>query len=572
MKHTKVLLDNEARQAILDGVSTIYEPVRRTLGPHGSNALTYGVFGRPSRLTNDGVTIAEVIEPLDDYQNLVAKAFKDGAKKTNEKAGDGTTSTVVIAGKLINNILSELMASASSIGTSSKGGAMDIKRRLATSVKNVISQIKEKAHKVDTIEELVKIATVSIEDPELGKIIAGMAWEIGEYGFIDIVEGFKGEIETEIIKGARFPAKIVAKGFVNDPAKFRMVAQDVEIIVTNYKLDNVSVVSKFLNPLLNDHKKIAILAPEFSKEVTEDLFQACYKLLTEGGKIAKQKTSLDIYPVKVPSLRTEQFEDLAIYFGARFINKDQGDKLQNIRESDLGFLDKLVVKDSEIREDAIATGGKGTKGLVETGAESPVAQRIEVLKKQVEETKDEADKNHIRRRIAGLSSAVGIIRVGAASESELYYLKKKIEDGVYSCKGALEEGYVKGGGLCLKEISETLSEDDPLRLALRAPYEQIQENAEGEFEIGEDVIDPAKVVRLSVEHAISVASNLITAKIIIPEVRERSPEEGYSEIASAIRIYNKLYAKEQGILKENLDEIEKDNKTRDDALIRSVID
>src|SRR3990167_7616774 len=527
-------LDKEARQVILDGVNKVYEPVRRTLGPAGTNALTYGLYGRSHRLTNDGVTIAEVIEPLDEFENLAAKAFKDAAKKTNEKAGDGTTTTVVIAGRLINDIFTQIMLGTSTIGGEIKQSVMHMKKRLFESAKKVSEKIRQVSQKVESADDLVKIATVSVESDELGKTIGEMAWKVSLDGFIDIVEGHRGVIETEIIEGARFPAKIVAKGFVNDSAKFRMVADDVEVLITNYKLDNVAQVADFLNPLLKKHPKIAILAPEFSKDVTQDLFSACYKLIPDGkGGAMKEKTGNDIYPVKVPSLRTEQFEDLAIYFGARFINKDQGDKLYGIRETDLGFLTKLIVKDSEIREDAMAIGGKGEKELIELNPitketyeqTSPVKERIKILKQQIEETKEEQDKNHLRRRIAGLSSAIGIIRVGAQSESEIYYLKKKVEDGVYSCKGALEEGYVKGGGLCLKEIAETLDESDPLRPALIAPYEQIQQNAEGNLEIGDEIIDPAKVVRLSVEYAVSSAASLITAKVIIPEVREKSMVE-----------------------------------------------
>jgi len=574
---TKTLLDNEARSAILRGVNAIYEPIRRTIGPSGSNFLTYGVYGRSHRLTNDGVTGSEVIEPLNEYENLAAKAFKDGAKKTNDKAGDGTTSCIVIEGSLINNLFSYLQQ-ASTIG-GGRQNTMSIKRKLQETCKWVVEEIKKVAKKVESEEELIKIATVSTESEELGKIIGGMAWEIGEYGFIDITEGHKGIIETEVVKGARFPAKTVAKGFINDASKFQMVANDVEVVLTNYKLESVAQVAKFLEPLLEKHPNLAILAPGFSKDVAEELFKVCYKLVPDGkGGFSKQKTAVNIYPVQIPSLRTEQIQDIAIYTGARFINKDDGDKTHNIRETDLGFLSKLVVKDSDIREDAIAIGGKGTQELTSLEGEalvskgSLVKQRIETLKKQIEEQKDEADKNLTRRRIAGLSSAVGIIRVGAQSESELFYLKKKVEDGINACKGALEEGYVKGGGLCLKEIAETLPPDDYLRPALLAPYEQIQENADNNLVIDEWVIDPAKVVRLAVEHAVSGASNLITVKMIIPEIREKSPAEGYEEIANALRLYAGLYAKVEGILASNREEIERDSLTRDDNLIRSVID
>ena len=270
-----------------------------------------------------------------------------------------------------------------------------------------------------------------------------------------------------------------------------------------------------------------------------------------------------MFPVKVPSLRTEQFEDLAVYFGATFINKDTGKKLENTEDTDLGFVQKLVVKDTENREDAVAIGGKGVLEEKMKVADqdyqvsSPVAERIKILKEQIGEERIETHKKLLERRIASLASAVGVIRVGASTNAESLPLKLKIEDAQYACKSALEEGYVKGGGLCLKEIAEELPESI-LTEALKAPYEQIQANNEEPLEIGEDVIDPAKVVRLAVEHAVSVVANLITCKILIAEEREKNPAEGYEAIAKAINRHNVMFAKKEGILKENMDEMEAD--------------
>ena len=346
-----------------------------------------------------------------------------------------------------------------------------------------------------------------------------------------------------------------------------MEIADSAVLLTNYVIDK-HIMSVFLGKLQN-LPKLTIIAPEFKDSA-----------LVTMAQINKKNAELIYAPVKVPSLKTVQFEDIEVFTGARFINKDRGDKPENISNADLGFLAKLIVKDADIREDAIALGGKGTQNIRESqlvgkkvmlSGESMVEQRIKTLKEQLEATREEGQKNLLRRRIAGLASAVGVIRVSCDSEAETYYWKKKIEDAVYACKAALEEGYVKGGGLALKEIAETLPEDNLLRPALLAPYEQIQENSEG-IEIGADIIDPTKAIRCAVEHAVSVAANLATVKVIIPEEREKSPAEGYEEIAKAIRLYTLMIAKEKAIDMENIEEVERDTMAHHDNLLRQTID
>jgi chaperonin GroEL len=551
-KPTKVLLDERAREAIWRGVAAIYEPVRRTLGPEGGNALMYRTFNRGSRITNDGKAIADVIEPLDEFENLAAKAFKEATDKTNEKAGDGTTTTTVIGGHLINEIFRKLSESSSSIRTKTAGGkvgVMRLRREMQEAVVYVIEAIKQRAKKVESLEELEKIAVVSVEDVEIGKIVAKMAWEVGVDGFVDVTDGHKGEIEVEVIKGMRIPAKVGAKAFVNNPARFEMIAADIPCLVTNYALDNAAQVNAFTGNLQT--AKLAIFAPSFSENVLV-------------GMVAAFKQGFHIYPIATPGLRTEQYEDLAVYIGANFINKDTGRKLQNIKEADLGFAEKIVVKDSDAKEDATVIGGRGTQeGTTKVNGEelkvaSAVSDRITTLQAQMEIAPSEMQRKSLERRVASISAAVGIIRVGASSQAEGLYKKLKIEDAVYACKAALQEGYVRGGGLCLKEVAEELPESI-LTSCLKAPYEQIQANAEGELEIGEDIIDPAKVVRLAVEHAVSVAAHLATAKIIIPEMRDKAPSEGYEEIAKAILKGVRYWAIQQGLVKENQDEMDRDN-------------
>lgn len=532
-KTTKTKVGKAAREAILRGVNAIYEPVRLTLGPEGGNALLYRTFGRGPRVTNDGVTIAEVIEPEDEFEHLAATAFKEAAKRTNERAGDGTTTTIVIGGKLMNDIFASLNASDSirSKTAGGKSGAMRIRRELLAAAELVKQEIEKVAVKIKDVKDLIKIATVSVEDEGLGKTIAEMVYKIGSYGYVDVVEGFKGEIETEVIEGMRFAAKVPAKAFVNNPARYEMVAENCPVVVTNFKLDNAAQVHSFTQHLST--QKLVIVAEGFSDAVLVALAQAV-------------KQGFFVFPVAAPALRTEQWHDLAAYMGATCIDKNEGRKLEQIREQHLGFVDKLVVKDTEAREDAVALGGKGAKTDV-------VAERVKVLQKQIEETRVDSHKKLLERRIASMASSVGVIRVGAPSQAEGLYKKLKIEDAVYACKAALEEGYVHGGGLCLKEIAESLPQS-VLTDALKAPYDQIQANAEEELKIGKDIVDPAKSVRLAVENAVSVAAHLVTAKIIIPETRERQPAEGYTDIARAIMQFNRYWAKREGMQQEGEDE------------------
>lgn len=527
LKTTKAVTGKDAVRYILEGVNAIYEPVRRTLGPKGKNALLYGTFGGSPRITNDGVTIAECIEPKNEFVQLVAQSFKEACKRTNERAGDATTTTTVIAGHAVNKIFNTI--NAGGIG----GGSQDVvalRRRLLDDGKKVVEEVRNQAVKCESLSNLEKVAIVSVEDETLGKLIASIVWEVGTDGFVDVTEGFKTEIEHEVIKGMRFPAKVPAKAFVNNPARYEMVITDAPIMVTNYAMDNAAEVGDMCNRLIQESglRKFAMLAPSFSEQVLVELVRAA-------------KNNVFIFPVKVPSLRTEQFEDVCAYLGAHFINKDTGRTLKSVLLSDLGFVERLIVKDIDAREDAVATGGKGSK----TDA---VKERVEMLRKAIDETRVASHKKLLERRIASLSSAVAVIRVGSMSDAETKYLKLKVDDAVYACRGALEEGYVRGGGLCLKAIADAMS-DSPLSDSLRAPYQQIMANAGvTDMAVGDDVIDNAKAVRLAVEHAVSVVAHLITTDTLVAEERDRSPVEGYDAIASALERKNRMWAKREGLL------------------------
>jgi len=547
--YTSVLTGEKARKKVRSGVNQVFHAVRLTLGPEGQNAILPRTFNRGPRLTNDGVTVSENIKPKDEHERLAADFFKEGSKRTNEMVGDGTTGTAVVAGTLMNIIFDMLdQDSAPSAGLNSSPtdvkGARAIRGEMKNAKELVIKEIKKMAKPIESLEDLKKIAVISIgkEDVQIADKVAEMLWEVardkdGNFvdNHVDTVEGYKGVVETMITKGMSFPAKVAHRGFVTNPERFEMIVEDVPVFITNYKMDNVAEVVNLLNKM--QEPKIALFAPAFSNNVIMSL-------------AASAKNGIQIFPVLCPALRTEQLEDLAIYTGAVVVDKEKGKKLSNVTKEVLGYAEKLTVKDVEGREDAILQGGK-------KGQDEKIKERVAMLKGQAVEAKNEMTKMSIEKRIANLHAAVGVVRVGASTNAELLYLKLKIEDGVFACKAALQEGYVPGGGLCLKAVAEKLPKS-VLTEALKAPYNQIQSNAGGSLEIGEDVIDPARVVRLTVEHGVSVASSLITTGISVVEVRDKSMGEGEEMIAKALTKKAYFDAKHAGMLGEAQDESEND--------------
>lgn len=561
---TRTIVGKKSREAIRKGVNAIYIPVSLTLGPQARKALMYRTHNRGSRIVDDGHIVAQCQEPKDPFVRLAASTFKEACQRTNERVGDGTATTAVIGGRLYNDcddLLSDSSSDSDMAARKTVGriGVSTLKAQILASAEWVKGEIRKVAKKIENVDDLTKVATISVGgDSALGKTIAEMAYHVGEDGFIDVVEGYKGEIETEVIDGFRFPAKPGAKAFVNNPARYEMVAQDCPVLITNYALDNGGDISSVLRrfnegtPNTPGTSKIIVIAPSFSESVLVSM-------------VAAVKQGYFIYPVKVPSLRTEQFEDLAIYSGARFINKDKGNTLRSASMQDLGFLSKLIIKDTENREDAVATGGRGavdvevvSKKEHEKVMSSPVKDRIATLKGQLKETQQENFKKLLERRIASMGSSIGIIRVGDSTQASSLDRKLKIEDAVYACKAALRGGYVKGGGLCLKEIAEKMKEGDILAPALMAPYARIQASVDGGIEIGEDVLDPAEAEIYAVEHACGVVANLITVEIMTPETEEVGMGDGMLAVAKEIGFIGLGMRKQQGILQENELEMERD--------------
>lgn len=572
MQTTRTIVGREARKAVLDGVNAIAVPVGMTLGPEPRKALTFRQYNRGSRIIDDGHTLAQVQEPRSPFARLAAHTFREACQRTNEKVGDGTATTAAVGGRLFNDCYALVEEGSSTMAGNGSGrvGVSTLRRRILESAEAVKAAIRASAHKISSLEELERVATVSVGgNAALGKTIAGMAWKVGVDGFIDVVEGYKGEIETEVMTGFRFPAKPGAKAFVNRPERYEMTASDVPVLVTNHPMDNQNVVAPIMRKINEGDgtgdgtNKVVVIAPSFSDAVLIEM-------------VAAAKKGYFIYPAKVPALRTEQFEDLAVYCGARFVDKSKGASLSGIAVSDLGFAEKIVVKDTEAREDATIIGGRGsievesrvnvevpTKGgktrpSTKAVVSSPVADRIAVLKSQLSEQSQESFRKLLERRIASMGSSVGIIRVGGSTQASSLDEKLKVEDAVYACKAALRGGYVAGGGLCLAKIADTLPEGDVLKAALSEPYRKIQASVDGGVAIGKDVIDPADAEFYAVEHACGVVANLITVEIVTAEVDEQSPAEGYAAIAREIGMIGLSMRVEKGQLDENQREMERD--------------
>lgn len=524
--------NNKVLEYLKTGVEAIAIPVSKTIGPEAGTTLMYRTYGRGPRNVDDGFYTSEVIIPKNPFVRLVSEYFKEATMRTNRKVGDGTSGTTVLAHALFTQIYNKLQAKTQgySSGKSVAQGVMSMKREILIEADKVKEAVKKSAKPIKTLADLEKISAISLgESNDISKLIAKMAWEVGVDGFIDVVEGYKGEIEHEIVKGMRFNAKVCGKAFVNKPERYEMVIEDSPVFITNHKIEN-DLEAKFIIGKF-ESTKIIVMAPDFSEQVLVNMILA-------------RNNGTFIWPVKIPSLRTEQMEDLAVYFGAKLCDKNKGDKLIHAKKEDLGFIERLIVKDVETKEDAIALGGRGEKN----GA---VKERIKVLKGQLVETKEPQFQMLMQRRIASMASAGGVIRVGSPTDAESLPLKLKIEDDVFACRAALKSGYVQGGGLCLKEISEKLPKTSLLKEALLAPYKQIQENAGGELQIGKDVFDPADAVYYTVEHATSVVASLITIKNLVVEENDMMPGEGETAIAGAINNAVLAWKKKEGLLSES---------------------
>ena len=486
-----ILLGQEARDKIKNGMSQVANLVRCTLGGI-SRSVMFEYKGR-TQVANDGMRIAQEVVLKDEVENLGAQAIIEVAIRQNEMAGDGTTTAMILTEAIIDEAMKKIGGVPDFMMT---GGVnvLEIRRQIQKSCKNIIEKLKQSANPIATKEELEKVAAVSLDDEELGKIVAGMVWEVGKDGCVTVEEGFHPQTEYEVIKGMKFPGTYISDFLITNAQRKEAVWENTSIIVTNATIESFNDLKAIYWAVQEKMKKdkVAVIAWKFDKAMIPPII------------MGNLKTPFKLLAIKASEAH---LEDVAAYTGAvfldtRIISPDKS-VFENFTPDMVGRAEKVIAS----KDDIYIMGG---------GAKREDIKKItDNLKVQLLMEKTEMFRKKLEKRIASLSSGIGLIQVGAMTEQEREYLRLKIDDAVCASKVALEEGVVKGGGLALKEIAEKLPDDDILKEPIMAPWRQIQKNAGGTLEISENIIDPLKVVRLALENACSEAGIFITTDGVI---------------------------------------------------------
>lgn len=530
----KLLFGEEARMALKRGVDIVGDAVRVTIGPRGRNVVIDRGWGVPT-ITNDGVSIARDISLPDKFENMGADIIKEVATKTNEAAGDGTSTAT---------ILMQVMVEEGFANTTDGVNAMGLKLGIEAAKKDAVEILKGLSKAISTPEEITQVATISSESAEIGKIIAETIDKVGKNGVVTVEESQSFGVESEIVEGFEFLNGYISPYMVTNPDKMEAEYRDIAVLVTDKKISSVKEILPLLEKLANSGKKDLVI-------IAEDV---------EGEALAtfilnKMKGGFNILAVKAPGFgdrKKEILEDIAITVGARVISESLGTTLQLTDLSDLGFVSKVV----STKDKTLIAGGRGVKSEIDT--------RIASIKVQLETTESKHDKEKMEERIGKLSQGVAVIKVGAATETEMKYLKLKIEDAVNATKAAIEEGIVIGGGAALVKVAATMFANpkksekfaDEFSLgyqvvitALEAPLRQIAINCGKTGEEIEDIIagiklgvnlgydalsdkmvgdmflagiiDPVKVTRSAVERAASAAAVLLTTEVAITEIDKK---------------------------------------------------
>jgi len=523
-----ITFDDKARQSLKRGVDKLAQAVRITLGPRGSNVILDKGFGSPV-ITNDGVTIAKEIELEDKNENLGAEILKQAAEKTNDVAGDGTTTAIVLAWSMITAGLKNVVAGAN---------PLSIKRGIDKTVKVVVKELLGAAQKVETHDEIANVGTISAGDKEIGKLIADIFDEVGKDGVITVEESKTLGLTKEVVKGLQFDKGYISSYMVTDSDKMEAVLENPSIIITDQKITNIHEVLPLLDKIVQSGKKdLLIIAEDVSGEALATLV------------INKLRGTFNVVTVKAPGFgdrKKEILDDIAIVTGGKIISEEIGMKLDKAELEDLGSARKVVIT----KENTTIIEGSGEAEAIKN--------RVKQIKKELETNDSEFEKEKLEERLAKLSGGVAVIKVGAATEVEQKEKQHRVEDAVRATKAALEEGVVSGGGIALlrnsnilksKEIAfEDLDERigfDIVCRALEEPIRQIAENAgrngevvleeakkhkdnegfdakKGEFVdmFKSGIVDPTKVTRSALENAASVAGMFLTTKVVITDIPE----------------------------------------------------
>jgi len=522
----QLLFNEKARRSLKRGVDILADAVKITLGPKGRNVVLDKGFGGPT-ITNDGVTIAKDIDLEDKFENMGAQLVKEVATKTNDVAGDGTTTATLLAQALIDEGLKNVTAGANPIG---------IRRGLEKATDVVVKELQKNAKEISGKEEVAQVATISAQDPEVGKLIADVMDQVGKDGVITVEESQTMGLEKEIVEGMQFDRGYVSHYMVTNTERMEVVFENPKILITDYKISAVADILPVLEKMAQSGKKdLVIIAEDIEGEALATLV------------VNKLRGTFNTLAIKAPGFgdrRKEMLSDIAILTGATVISEETGMKLDGTEVGMLGEARKVVSD----KDNTTIVEGKGS--------EAEIKKRIAQIKAQLETSTSDFDKEKMQERLAKISGGVAVIKVGAATEVELQEKKHRIEDAVQATKAAVEEGIVAGGGTALIDALPVLEDLDftgdeetaikLLRRAMEEPLRQIAANAgrEGsvvvdevkkrEKNVGYDadkheyvdmikagIIDPLKVTRSAIQNAVSVASMLLTTEAAVTDIPEK---------------------------------------------------
>ena len=527
----QLLFSEEARRQLIKGVDAVAEAVVTTLGPKGRNVALDRKFGAPT-ITHDGVTVAKEIELEDPFENMGAQLLKEAATKTNDIAGDGTTTSTLLAHAIVTDGMKNLAAGAN---------PMLLKRGIEAGTKAVADAISKLAIPVKTKEDIANVASVSAQDREIGELIAGVFDKVGNDGVITVEDSQGLEFETDYVEGMQFDRGYISPYFVSNPETMEAVIEDAYLLIHDKKISAAQDMVPLLEAMVQSGKReLVIIAEDIDGEALATLV------------LNKLRGMLNVLAIKAPGFgdrRKAMLQDIAVLTGATVISEETGRKLESATIADLGQAAKVTSS----KDETTVVGGKGKSAEIKA--------RIEQIRVEIDKSTSDYDREKLNERLAKLSGGVAVIRVGAATETELKEKKHRVEDAVSATRAAIEEGIVPGGGVALLKAAEAISkvkiDSDDAKIgvaivgrALEMPMRKIAENAgkegsvvvdsvrraqkeAGNDKIGYDVlaedfvdmveagwIDPAKVTRGALENAASIAAMILTTEALITDLPE----------------------------------------------------
>ena len=520
---------SEARAALERGVNQLADTVKVTLGPKGRNVVLDKSFGAPL-ITNDGVTIAKEIELEDGFENMGAQLIREVAAKTNDVAGDGTTTATVLAQAMVHEGMKNLEAGANPIV---------LRKGMKKATDKAVEAIREMSSKVNGKEQIARVAAVSSGDDKVGQMVADAMEKVSNDGVITIEESKTMQTELDLVEGMQFDRGYISAYMATDMEKMEAVLDDPYILITDKKISNIQEILPVLEQIVQSGARLLIIAEDIEGEALTTLI------------VNKLRGTFNVVAVKAPGYgdrRKEMLQDIAILTGGQVISEELGFDLKETTMDQLGRAKSVKVQ----KENTVIVDGCGDKNAI--------ADRVGQIKKAIEETTSDFDREKLQERLAKLAGGVAVIRVGAATETEMKEAKLRMEDALNATKAAVEEGIIGGGGSAyihvskkVKEFAETLEGDEKtgakiILKALEAPLAQIAKNAglEGavivnkvrESEVGtgfdaynetyvdmveKGILDPAKVTRSALQNATSVASTLLTTESVVSTIKEDTP-------------------------------------------------